>query len=78
MLVPVFANRKKSKENFCFYKKRQEAFVLQQNRDRGSRHPEQQEWRHQAPSLGTTLSISAASHGSLRAPALYFVHPLAS
>lgn len=31
---------------------------------RGSVHPEQREWRHQALSLGTTFSISASSRHS--------------
>lgn len=31
---------------------------------RGSWHPKQQEWHHQAPSPGTTLGISASSHHS--------------
>lgn len=66
-LVIVFSNQKKSEGEFCFYKERQKvkaAFSVcpAASLDGGSEHPKQREWHPQAPSQGTTFSISASSH----------------
>ena len=65
-LVPLFANWKKSKENFHFYEKGWKvkiAFGIGFARSpyRGSTHPKEQERCLLIPFLGTTLSISAPS-----------------
>lgn len=91
-LVPVFANQKKSKENFYFYKKKK---VKGKNsvpvcfaacRSRGSAYLEQWGWHRQAtsPCPGTTLSISASPAKALNCiyehlwfTLIYCVHPLA-
>ena len=88
-LVPVFT-KQKSEEDFCFYKIRRKAKIAfsicfaVSRCNRGGMRPEQQEWHFQAPSLGTTLSLSASSHHALNCVcehqcfiSIYFVHPLA-
>ena len=65
-LVPVFANWKKFNEDFCFLEKGWKAkiafsicFAVSHCRDSGC--CKQWEWHFQAPSLDTTLGISASS-----------------
>lgn len=71
-LIPVFffffTNWKKSEGDFHFYEKRRKVkrvfsvcFAVSHSRGSAS---QQQEWHRQAPSLGTTLSISATSRHS--------------
>ena len=65
ILVPVFANQKKFKKDFHFHEKRQKAKTVFRTCFAGavigSVHIGQKERHYQAPSLGTTLSISAPS-----------------
>lgn len=61
-LVPVFANRKEFEEDFCFYEKKRKVKIaisicFAASCFTNSTHPEQEEWHHQAPSLGIALSI---------------------
>lgn len=87
-LVPIFANWKKSREDFLLSGKRQKQkqhSVFVSHWAIREREPAQQlKWRHQAPSPRTALSLSAAScPGSgtvwpdLHFISLYFVHSLA-
>ena len=68
ILAPAFSNQKKPKEDFRFYqgkkKKHRQYSVCLAAPYRSGRNPEQCEWHHQAPSLETSLSISASSHHS--------------
>lgn len=60
MLVPVFTNQEKSKEDFWFYKKKVKIVfkrLLYSSHYRGVSHPEQQQWSCHAPFLDATLSI---------------------
>ena len=80
-LIPVFANWKKSEEDFHFYEKSQKVKIvfsicLAAISYRSSTHPKQWEWYCQASSPGMTLSISASSCHSfelyLWASVIYF------
>lgn len=88
-LVPVFNNRKKSKEDFHFYKnkwKAQKAFsiCLAVSPYRGSTYLEQREWPYQLL-LRELHSISASSATAVNSvcehlcfiSSIYFVFPLA-
>ena len=66
-LVPVLANQKKFEEGFHFYRKRQKAKIVfsvgfAASFWRDNTQSKQQEWHSQAPSPGTTLSISSSYH----------------
>ena len=61
-LVPVFTNRKKFEEDFCFYEKRWKAKIalgicFAVNCFTVSTHPEQENWHHQAPSPAIVLGL---------------------
>lgn len=70
-LVAIFANWKNLNRIFVLWKKKKRwkaklelSVCCAASCYRSSAHPEQQERCCQAPSLGTTLSISASSHHS--------------
>lgn len=87
-LVPVFANRKTFEEDFCFYEKKRKVKIaisicFAASCFTNSTHPEQEEWHHQAPSLGIALSISPSNPIDLNCVcehlcfiSTYFVHLL--
>ena len=89
IFVPIFTKGKKSKEDFCFYKKRQKvkiAFSLcsAMSSYGGTEHPKQRERPHQGPCPESTLNLSASSTITLNCVCehlcfilIYFVHPLA-
>jgi len=86
--VPIFTNRKTSREDFRFYEKgkkqtQRSVFVSQQAITERVRM-QQLEWRHQASSPGTALNISAARCLGFETVwvdlcfiSIYFVHSLA-
>lgn len=71
ILILAFAKWNKSKEGFCFYGKKQivklapSACFVASPSLRKQRHPQRWLWPRQAPSAGTTLSISASSSVAL-------------
>ena len=80
ILIHVFTNRKKFKDDFHFYKKSWKVKIMfsvgfAASHSRGNTHPEQWERHQQVPSLGSILSVLASNLHSLElclwASALY-------
>ena len=69
-VAPVFANGRKSKEDYCFYKQWQKAKIafsvcFAVSWYKGRVLPEPRELPRQAPSFGTTLALSMPSSHTL-------------
>lgn len=79
--VPVFDNWKKSKEDSHYYERRERRTAYSVCFSRscygGGTHPTKWEWRRQAASPGTTLSVQLPVCEYLCFILIYSVHPLA-